>query len=120
MRLLKAKMLIVTLGELGAVISGEGIGMQMVPALNVPIGKVIDTTGAGDVWCGAFLAAYKLTGDLMKSVTCASIISSIKCSDWGFNSLIDLQFKEVDDVIEYVIGLKEGSLQKRISDYIKL
>ena len=54
----------------------------------------------------------------MKSVTCASIISSIKCSNWGFRNLLDLQFREVNDVIEYVIGLKEGSMQKRISDYI--
>lgn len=119
LRFLKAKMLIVTLGELGAIISGKDMEMQMVPALNVPAGKVVDTTGAGDAWCGAFLAAYKLTGDLMKSVTVASIISSIKCSGWGFSNLTNLRFREPDDVIEYVIGLKEGSLQKRISDYIK-
>lgn len=119
LRLLSAKRLIVTLGELGAIISGEKVGMQMVPALKAPLRKVVDTTGAGDVWCGAFLAAYKLTGDLMKSVTVASIISSIKCSGWGFSNLINLRFREPDDVIEYVIGLKEGSLQKRISDYTK-
>lgn len=118
LRLLKAKKLVVTLGELGAIISGEN-GIQMVPALSLPMGRVVDTTGAGDAWCGAFLAAYKLTGDLMKSVTVASIISRIKCSDWGLNKLINLRFREPDDVIEYVIGLREGSLQKRISDYIK-
>lgn len=117
LRLLKAKMLVVTLGELGAIISRENGEIQMVPALNFPVGKIIDTTGAGDVWCGAFLAAYKLVGNLMKSVTAASIISSIKCSGWGFSRLQSLRFREVDDIIEYVIGLREGSLQKRISDY---
>ena len=117
LRLLKAKMLIVTLGELGAIINGENIGIQMIPALNVPLKNVVDTTGAGDTWCGAFLAAHKLTEDLMKAVTIASIISSIKCSDWGLKKLINLQFRRPDDVIEYVIGLKEGALQKRILDY---
>ena len=119
LRLLRAKMLIITLGELGAIISKENVGMQLVPALIFPVGNVVDTTGAGDTWCGAFLAAYALTEDLMKSVTCASIISSIKCSGWGFNRLMGLQFKEADDVLKYVIGLKEGVLQKTISDFTK-
>jgi ribokinase len=117
LRLLKAKMLIVTLGSLGAIISGEDREMQMIPALNIPPEKIVDTTGAGDVWCGAFLATYNLTMDLTKSVSVASIISSIKCSDWGFNSLLNLRFKEPDDVIELVIGMKEGGIQKRIPDY---
>jgi len=118
LRLLKAKMLIITLGSLGAIISGENTGIQMIPALNIPPEKIVDTTGAGDVWCGAFLATYNLTEDLTKSVSVASIISSIKCSNWGFDNLKNLQFKEPNDVIEFVIGLKEGGLQKKISDYL--
>lgn len=118
LRILKAETLVITLGELGAIISREG-GVQMVPALNYPVGRIIDTTGAGDTWCGAFLAAFKLTGDLTTSVTAASIISSIKCSGWGFDNLINLTFREVQDLIEYVIGLREGVQQKRISDYIE-
>jgi len=119
LRLLKAKMLVVTLGELGAIISREDGEILMVPALNYPVKRVVDTTGAGDTWCGAFVAAYKLTRDLMKSVTVASIISSIKCTNWGFKNLWNMRFNDVNDVIEYVIGLKEGSLQKRISDYTR-
>ncbi|MEM2091908.1 MAG: hypothetical protein QXR59_01305, partial [Candidatus Bathyarchaeia archaeon] len=61
---------------------------------------------------------YKQTGDLMKSVTAASVISSIKCSGWGFSKLLNLKFKNVDDIIEYVIGLKEGGMQKKLLDYL--
>jgi len=118
-RLLKAKRLIVTLGSLGAIISGEDVGMQMVPALTLPPDKVVDTTGAGDVWCGAFLATYNVTEDFAKSVSAASTISRIKCSDWGFQSLLDLRFKEPNDVIEFVMGLKDGGIQKRMLDYMK-
>jgi len=118
-RLLKAKTLIVTLGNFGAIISGENVDMQMVPALNLAPDKVVDTTGAGDVWCGAFLATYNLTEDFGKSVGVASTISRIKCSDWGFQSLINLRFKEPNDVIEFVMGLKDGGIQKRMLDYMK-
>lgn len=117
LRLLDAKMLIVTLGQLGAIINEKNRGIQMVPALNIPVEKIVDTTGAGDAWCGAFLATYDLTEDLMKSISVASIISSIKCSGWGFDNLINLRFNKPDDVIEYVIGLKEGSFQKSLTDY---
>ncbi|MEM2960301.1 MAG: carbohydrate kinase family protein [Candidatus Bathyarchaeia archaeon] len=118
LKLLKSKMLVITLGELGAIISRENGEIQMVPALRFPIEKVIDTTGAGDTWCGSFLAAYKQTNDLMKSVTAASVISSLKCAGWGFSRLLNLRFRRVDDIIEYIIGLKEGGMQKRILDYI--
>ncbi len=117
LRLLDAKMLVVTLGQLGAIINEKNRGIQMVPALNIPVEKIVDTTGAGDAWCGAFLATYDLTEDLMKSISVASIISSIKCSGWGFDNLINLRFKRPDDVIDYVVGLKEGSFQKSLTDY---
>lgn len=119
LKLLKAKMLVVTLGELGAIISREGGEVQMVPALNFPVSKVVDTTGAGDVWCGAFLAAYKVSGDIMRSVTAASIISGIKCSGWGFEKLRNLRFRGIEELIDYVIGLREGAVQKKLTDYVK-
>jgi ribokinase len=119
-RIIEAKRLIVTLGNLGAIISGQDIGLQMVPALTLPPNKIIDTTGAGDVWCGAFLATYNLTEDLSKSVSAASTISRIKCSDWGFQSLIDLRFREPNDVIEFVMGLKDGVIQKKMSEYTEM
>ena len=118
-RLLKAKNLILTLGDLGTIVNGEDIGLQMICSLKLPQDKVVDTTGAGDVWCGAFLATYNLTEDFAKSVNIASTISRIKCSDWGFQSLINLRFKEPNEVIEFFMALKDGGIQKRIFDYLK-
>ena len=117
-RLLRAKRLIVTLGIFGAIISEKG-DLKMVPGLNLASDKIVDTTGAGDVWCGAFLATYDLTEDFIKSVSVASTISRIKCADWGFQNLINLSFKEPNEVIEFVMGLKDGGIQKRMVDYFK-
>jgi len=117
-KMLKAKTLIVTLGEFGAIIASRESGVQMVPALRFPVEKIVDTTGAGDAWCGAFLASLQLTRDFVKSVTAAAIISSIKCMGWGCSRLLNLRFKSVDHIIEYVIGLREGSLQKRLLDFL--
>lgn len=46
---------IVTLGDRGAVAIARGGAITNVPALSVP---VVDTTGAGDAFVGAFLAAW--------------------------------------------------------------
>jgi sugar/nucleoside kinase (ribokinase family) len=114
---IEARNLIVTMGKLGAIVSGVDSDPQMVPALATPTGKIVDTTGAGDAWNGAFLASYMTTKDLMKAVTAASIISSIKCSQWGFKAIQKLTFQKPSDVVEYVLALKEGNMQRRITDY---
>ena len=114
---LSAKTLVVTLGELGAIISSEGLGVQMVPALRVPGGRVVDTTGAGDSWCGAFLATYVATDDLMKAVTVASIIAGLKCQGWGPSRLLELRFEGPDEAIEHVVSMREGFRQKKLTEF---
>ncbi len=52
------KIAAVTEGERGLLWSENGGPAQRLPALNVPAEKVIDTSGAGDVFHGAYLASY--------------------------------------------------------------
>lgn len=116
--LLKCKLLVVTLGSLGAIISSNNT-VTMIPALSTIGEKVIDTTGAGDCWCGAFLATYKLTEDISKAITVASIISSIKCMGWGFEKLVNLKFTKPEDIVRYIINLREKGVQRSITEFIK-
>jgi sugar/nucleoside kinase (ribokinase family) len=52
------KIAAVTEGEHGLLWSDEDGLIQRMPALNVPSEKVIDTSGAGDVFHGAYIAHY--------------------------------------------------------------
>ncbi|RLF16022.1 MAG: hypothetical protein DRJ97_02235 [Thermoprotei archaeon] len=106
-RKVKAKILVVTLGELGALIK-EGDNVELTPALAGLVKNPVDTTGAGDVWCGAFLATYTATGDLHKATSIASILSAIKCLGWNFERISKLRFKEVDEVFELATSFKEA------------
>lgn len=118
LEVLEANTLVITLGELGAIISNEELGIQMVPALRLPGGEVVDTTGAGDSWCGAFMATYVATGDVMKAVAVASIIAGLKCQGWGPSRLLELRFRSPDEVIEYVMSVRDGFKQKKLTDFL--
>jgi ribokinase len=50
-----ARCVIVTLGAQGALVCAEGADAQLVSAFNA--GPVLETTGAGDAFCGGFAAA---------------------------------------------------------------
>jgi sugar/nucleoside kinase (ribokinase family) len=115
--LIKTPILIITIGSLGAIIRVHNNEPQMIPALHVPSIKTIDTTGAGDTWQGAFLASLIMTDDLIRSVTIASILASIKCSQWGFKAIQKLNFTRPFDVVSHVLALKDGWMQKRLIDF---
>lgn len=62
-----ARNVIVTLGSRGAYYLAEDAGSGFVPA--VKVARVVDTTGAGDTWVGAFavemLGAEKVDGEVL-------------------------------------------------------
>jgi sugar/nucleoside kinase (ribokinase family) len=116
MRTLKSRRLAVTLGQWGAIIVDER-GVQMIPALTTLIENPKDTTGAGDSWCGALLSCYSLTRDWTRSVVTACIISAVKCMGWNIEKMKDLRFNNPDQVAEYVLRLKDGSIQLSLRDF---
>jgi len=117
LRLIEAKRLAVTLGQIGAIFV-EGGDVRMVPALSGAVPTPKDTTGAGDTWCGSLIAAYSICGDWLKSVVAACIISALKCMSWGFERIRGLRFNGPDEAIEYVLSLRDGSGQLSLKNLL--
>ena len=74
-----AKIAIVTLGERGSVICSDA-GLQAFPAYPV---DVVDTTGAGDAYHGAFMYALLQDWDLARMVRFAAAVGSMNCRALG-------------------------------------
>jgi ribokinase len=71
---------IITLGEKGALIHGKGVS-QIVPAFKV--GKVLDTTGAGDAFNGGFAAALARGMTPLEAVRFGCAVASISVTRPG-------------------------------------
>jgi ribokinase len=74
------KTAIITLGEKGALIHGKGVS-QVVPAFKV--GKVLDTTGAGDAFNGGFAAALAGGFEPLEAVKFGCAVASISVTRQG-------------------------------------
>jgi len=75
------KCVIMTLGNQGALITTEN-DQEIVPSY--PVEKVVDTTGAGDTFNGAFSIGYWINGwDLEKSVKYANAAAALKIKKLG-------------------------------------
>ena len=74
-----AEIVIITLGEKGSIIS-NGNDLIKIPVFKT---NTVDTTGAGDVYCAAFLSEYLKTKDLYRSGLYASAASSILTEKTG-------------------------------------
>ncbi|MEM2374375.1 MAG: hypothetical protein QXI11_08045, partial [Thermoproteota archaeon] len=61
--------------------------------------------------CGAFIAAYRITGDPVKSALAASVISALKCTGWNFERLLNLRFSSLDEVFEAASSYRSGGRQ---------
>jgi ribokinase len=80
LRLLVARVpeVVVTLGAAGAVVARRGEEPVTVPG--VPAREVVDTTGAGDAFCGAFAAARARGEDAVQAtwIACAAASLSVE------------------------------------------
>lgn len=70
---------VITCGEQGS-LGYDGTRFYKVPAFTV---RVVDTTGAGDVFHGAFLHAYLQGGDFGENLKFASAAAALKCEQLG-------------------------------------
>ncbi len=88
---------LVTLGSKGAVaVTSKGEGWR-VPALDLP--EVVDTTGAGDCFCGTFAAAIHAKLALGSAMRRASIAASLSCSKKGAQESYPY-ISEVEEILE--------------------
>ena len=70
---------IVTLGEAGAVVVAEGIAER----LSAPKADVVDSTGAGDAFCGAFAARIAAGADLLSAARAGVVAGSLAVTKAG-------------------------------------
>ena len=101
---------LVTLGDQGS--RGYAAGRRFhVPAFPV---EVVDTTGAGDVFHGAFLCGMLQQWELEKSVEFASAVAALKCTRLGGRTGIPnrqetIQFLKGRDSRHFQANRPEGS-----------
>lgn len=86
-----AAIAVVTLGAHGSVVAWEG-GTQHIPAFEV---DVVDTTGAGDAYHGAFMAALLEDWDVPRMARFASAVGSLNCRAVGGRAALPTR-QEVD------------------------
>jgi len=79
-RALKVPTVIVTLGEKGVFVSLAN-GSALIPAHRV---KVVDTTGAGDAFCGGFAAGLvKFDGDFLAAARFGNTVAALSVTKFG-------------------------------------
>ena len=100
-----ADIAIVTLGERGAVASWDG-GTQAFPAFAV---DVVDTTGAGDAYHGAFMAALLEDWDVPRMAEFAAAVGAMNCRAIGGRSALPTR-SEVDG---FIAAAQIGSQQRK-------
>lgn len=89
-----AEIAVVTLGERGAVIAWHD-GEQAIPAFPV---DVVDTTGAGDAYHGAFLYALLQEWEVPRMARFASAVGSLNCRAMGGRNALPTR-DEVDQLL---------------------
>ena len=72
--------IITTLGHRGTLVVTEDQQSFQVPAFKT---KIVDTTGAGDAFCGALAVAYTRDKDLRQATRFAAAAGALACSRFG-------------------------------------
>lgn len=76
-----AKVAILRMGERGSLVAGQSGEIIEIPA--VPVPEIVDVTGAGNTYCGAFLVGYVQTGDLQLAGFYGAVAASFSLEQVG-------------------------------------
>jgi sugar/nucleoside kinase (ribokinase family) len=76
-----AKIVVLRMGEAGSLIGQPGMPVLHTPAL--PINEIIDQTGAGNMYCGAFLAGLVHAGDIETASRLGALAGHAALGQWG-------------------------------------
>lgn len=90
---------VITLGEKGVVAVNNEEGW-LLPALDV---KVVDTTGAGDCFCGVFAASLEQQGDLKTALKAANVAAALSCRVLGAQAGIPFD----EEITEHISALPD-------------
>ena len=93
--------MIVTLGGLGSIVI-KGRTIQFAPTIYNTTMK--DPTGAGDTFSGGFLASYHKIRDPVRSAIVGNTLASLKSAGRGYENILNLKFRKVDDLWSFVLA----------------
>ena len=106
---------IVTLGGLGSIVI-KGRTIQFAPTIYNAMMK--DPTGAGDTFSGGFLASYHKIRDPVRSAIVGNTMASLKSAGRGYDNILNLKFKKVDDLWSFVLAKSHNfGAQKILSEF---
>lgn len=88
----EGQIVILTLGKKGSVVL-SGDTEEQIPSYAV---KAVDTTGAGDTFCGAFVARWIEDGQLMEAIRFATAAAALSVTKIGAQSSIPLEVEVLD------------------------
>ncbi|NOZ82327.1 MAG: carbohydrate kinase family protein [Euryarchaeota archaeon] len=87
------RIIVVTLGMYGSIVLEDG---EVSFSPSVVQSRVVDLTGCGDAFAGAFLASYLKTEDAVRAANIANSIAAINASDWSFRAISGLKFRSIE------------------------
>lgn len=95
-------------GELGCYVKTSSVSI-MIPPYHIDQNKVVDVTGGGNSFCGAFITALELCGDWIVSAILASIASGIVIEQLGMPHLADEMWNKesVEERLNSYMGRNE-------------
>ena len=88
------KVVVIKMGPDGSLIfDAKADRFQPIPIFKT---SVVDTTGAGDAYCGGFMAMYVRSGDLLKAGLAGAVSASFAIQDFGLTHMFSIGRAEAE------------------------